>query len=616
MAYIDLIEKLTDEDKKILNLYINDFGCNIDNFVGLDNWLQNWSHSKQKLYHLLGDSFIKEYPYEYEKSKEDLEREIKELFSTNHIKSNYHDFYFGYIKNQEWLENNKEALTFLNHLFDYQHFIYEKIDFSLKIKKPNGRKMLQIQAGIKPIKAIGRVIDYFKDDYKFDLDAFEEFKKRYGIIMSEKVIKGKFCISIHPMDFITMSDNASRWSSCMSWTDEGCYHIGTVEMMNSNNVVCAYLLHGTTNYVFNTDITNSDTGELIGVWNNKRWRQLFYITKDIIMSGKPYPYISEELSKTILAQIKELASNNLNWDYKFGPELYQDMVHVNSLWNMNNQRNWMHYEKKKPFKHNIIWDTKGMYNDMLNDSNTKYWCYRNKVNHTKIISVSGKASCLCCSNQVITTNYDTDEYNDRYEDTGNVICFSCLKNKFQCDGCNRISSKTKLYLLKNGQKVCKNCLNNIKICPHCGEWFIANEEETVLNNYVYNNHWYDRLNKGEVLPKYRGYRSIWDYNGRSKEEIDKELNQTEVIDSIETENLKQKTIFYLEQYTAIHSKCKKQIYNIFNENCIVISFPRLWSSKPDYFNLVDPAVGEKYRTINLQKPDLADVLEVGTELTT
>ena len=64
---INLIDKISEHDKKVLNAYINSYGCQLKDFIGIDAWLQNWSHSNQKLYHLLGDSFIKEFPFKYKK---------------------------------------------------------------------------------------------------------------------------------------------------------------------------------------------------------------------------------------------------------------------------------------------------------------------------------------------------------------------------------------------------------------------------------------------------------------------------------------------------------------------------------------------------------------------
>ena len=606
MKYIDLIEKLSDTDKTILNTYIAKNGCVEEDFVGVDTWLQNWSHSNQKLYRILGNSFIREFPYSYKKTQEMLRKEIKELLMHSGLKDNYHNFYWLYIKKQDYLTD--ENKTFFNHLLDVENFIYERIDFPLKIKKPGAKKMLQIQAGTKPIKAIGRVLEYFKEEYdehsfnKNNKNDLENFRKKYSIILSEKEVKGKFCLSIHPMDYLTMSDNASNWTSCMNWREGGCYHVGTIEMMNSNNVICAYLLNDNSSFVFDPKSLDPDTGEVYGLWNNKRWRQLFYITKDIVMSGKAYPYRSNELSLAILAKLKELAAENINWNYEFGPELYQDMIHVNSIWHMDNQRTWMRYEKKNPVKHNIIWDTKGMYNDMLNDSMTKYWCYRNKVHHTKIISTSGKANCLCCNNDILCYNYDTDDYNERYQNTGEVICNDCLDKNYTCSCCGQINTKYKPNTLKDGNLICRQCEKRIKICPCCGEIFYLNHGKEI-HEFYYNNFLYEKLKNNEHLIHYkdRCYTIVTplDYYEEYLNIIENKLNQ---IFSQEDGFMQNRV--YLESFFCC-MKCGEKLETIFCENDPMhIKFPRMWSKNDNDFLIVNPDIAEKYRVKNLQIPDI------------
>ena len=73
------------------------------------------------------------------------------------------------------------------------------------------------------------------------LEEFEDFRIKHSRILSEKEFIGRLSLSIHPLDFMTMSDNDSDWSSCMSWRTCGSYRRGTVEMMNSPCVVVAYL---------------------------------------------------------------------------------------------------------------------------------------------------------------------------------------------------------------------------------------------------------------------------------------------------------------------------------------------------------------------------------------
>lgn len=463
--YINLIDKLSQLDKNRIINYINSYGINAANFIGVDAWLQNWSHSNQKLYKLLGNNFIYKTEYRYKRSEEELKKIFRDKLNNHNFIIEYNNFYFEYIfplfQNQEMSEENKDGFLFANNIYN---FILDKIQKGIKYKGRNHKKTLQIQPGMKPIKALQKIIEYFKDEYSFNY--FDDFKKIHSLILNDNNLKGHLCFSIHPLDFMTMSDNNSNWSSCMSWVEEGCYRTGTIEMMNSNNVICCYL-EAESPFCFNSDYE----GEEGYIWNNKKWRSLVYITKDIIMSGKPYPYVNEDISKYLINTIKDLAKQNLNWEYNFGPELYKDMKYVNSEYPLDRSRNFIRTNNTK--KHNILWDTKGMYNDMLNDHNTHYWCYRNKVKKNKVISVSGKAPCLCCGESIITYNDDNYEnnYNERFVNYGDVICFDC-QNIFYCDSCNEYS-KFESYVtitLESGTKlkICSDCADKyIKYCPDC-----------------------------------------------------------------------------------------------------------------------------------------------------
>lgn len=473
---MSLLEELTEKDRSIMNNYISRYGAG-DHFIGLDEWLKYWDHSKRRLFKLLGNQLIYKIPYTYDKSEKILHYEIEnELFSMT-FKRIYHWFYIDYVKKlQESNKIDKETATAFSSITNIKNFIDDKIYKGIKFKKADSRKMLQIQKGMKPIRALQKIMEYFPEEFqkvvenrfspeeedadiKYEKE-FEKFRLFHSMIFNDKKIKGNLCISIHPMDFMTMSDNASDWSSCMSWIEDGCYKIGSVEMMNSNNVLCCYL-ESSKPFTFEND---SETYE----WNNKKWRTLVYFTNDIIMSGKAYPYANDDISKELISIIRTLAEKNLNRRYAFGPEPYKDMIHINGLYEM--QQNYIWLNEQDNLKHNIIWDTKGMYNDMLNDSKTTYWCYRNKVKHKKIYNVSGKAPCLCCGDTVIEYDEDEDsDYNDRYSNVGTTICYSC-EQEFSCSRCRNFIAKGKLYTINGrGEKYCEECFNRyIKRCPECG----------------------------------------------------------------------------------------------------------------------------------------------------
>ena len=607
MAYIDLINELTSEDKKRIENYIYTFGCSEDRFIGIDNWLSNWSHSNQILYRLLGNKLIHKVEFTYEKDKSALKREFVELIHYSHFKKSYHDFYVLIIKSlEEDNQLNKEQLDFFNHLLNYDNFINDKISHGIKYKAPNAKKMLQIQAGAKPLKAINRVINYFKDIYTFE--GFEEFRVKHSLIMNDKILKGQLCISIHPLDFMTMSDNNSNWQSCMSWKNDGCYRVGTIEMMNSNNVLCCYL-EAESPFVFNDKMKDT-----LGSWNNKKWRQLIYVNKNIIMSGKAYPYSQKNVTFELLNRIKDLAKENLNWNYKYGIEPYKDMLHITSAYRMENQRTWM--KSKSSIKKNILWDTKGMYNDMLNDNTYEYYCYRNKVNNTKIYSVSGKCPCLMCGESIISKEYSDDDYNERYDNVGSTICNNCWDSIPECISCGQRSitnteDTMEIKISNNNSKietffVCSDCYNTYaKTCPCCGKpiWVepitIGEEDKKIKYYFSPRLYEYEKINYKES----EHYISIVDPRFRNlKTANQKLLSMPKDFKELQTD------IIYIERL-YICNDCTNKNYNY--KEITYKKDAHFWTKKRDNiktYRIIDPEIGENMRLYSSKKVENKDAI--------
>ena len=596
--YINLVDKLTKEDKATITAYINKFGCIENEFIGIDKYLEQWSHSNQKLYKMLGEKLICEFPFSYSKTGSELEKEMSNLYyEENNFRKCFNRFVVKLADNKDSYNMYTDTIWLIKKLANINYLMNNKVEITLKYKKPDSKKMLQIQSGAKWFRAMSQLMNYFKDDHDWDLEAFEELRKQHAIIFSEKVIKGSLCLSIHPLDFMTMSDNSLNWSSCMSWTKDGCYHAGTVEMMNSNNVICAYLKDKKP-YVFDKDRIDEQTGEIVGVWNNKRWRQLIYVTKDIIMTGKPYPYVATDLRNESLDKAKDLAAENLGWTYQYGPERYHDMVHIDRLSKMEKQRRWM--RAKSYVKQNIIWDTKGMYNDMFNDSHTDYRCYRNEVDHTKIISVSGKCTCLACGGNVLEEDWDCYDYNDRYHNTGSVICHSCEREKFKCEYCDQVCPTEKFIISSVNGKICSHCFNKfLKVCPCCGRHAYIDRG---VGKCFYNPYFYERLISEKEIEKakekmyYGDYRIYGFYDKEVRNYDAKKID--ELLKDAETINL-------LGVYCC--NDCLKELKNRFECGQHTHSFEteRAWSGTIEW-HIINPVEALPYIWPNLKKVTLED----------
>ena len=473
---INLIDQIpAEEQKKIRDYVVKTSQIEDNQFSGIPTFLADWNDNKQILYHLLGNSLIKEFPYRYEKTEKELAKEIRgNLFflNDNAIKKflNRYDIEVKrlYYDLQIIDAAEKEILIKLDSTAKIAHKVVPEgvcltISRSRSLsKKYKDKHDLVIKPGMKIMKVLSTVIEFF--DLKIDKTIIERFKIEISQIFNKRFFYGAICYSIHPLDFLTMSDNSLGWSSCMSWVTSGCYHAGTLEMMNSNNVICCYLK--SENNDFNFD----------GIeWNNKKWRQLFYITPEIICGGTCYPYSSKELTLTILDKLREAAKVYLNWTYEYGPEEYRDMISVDRESKLEQKRIERRYSKN-PSK-TIIFDTKMMYNDFLNKSfeDTKdYFCVRNKVEKPIIINASGKCKCIICNKDLQSANKRNSHdwgYNERYSNTGEVICRACERKK-SCFNCFETKN---LIELPSKKKICVKCyLNsrgNIARCKICNNFY-------------------------------------------------------------------------------------------------------------------------------------------------
>ncbi len=480
---LNLFDYLTPLDNKRIENYIHLYGINKDDYIGNETYLKYWAENKKHLFHLLGGKLIYKFPIKFVRPKIQMAQDFKKL-------NTFISLFYDKIDSEKYHEQVPSALMRqkVRELTWTETFLEDQVPGTIKVKLENKPKMLQIQRGMKPVKAIQKIIEYFDwDDLK---EPFEDFRLKHSQICNTREMTGNLCISIHPLDFMTMSDNDSGWSSCMTWTSKGCYHEGTVEMMNSNNVVCCYI-ESADPYYFGTEKTEEYA------WNNKKWRQLFYITKEIAVCGKAYPYQYKAFTVAILDKIKELTEENLHRTYQFGIEPYRDMTHIGSLFRMENNQKWIHERRTR--KHNIIFHSKGMYNDMFNDHDGDediYWCYRNKVKKNTIICYSGKAPCLCCGNAVLEKrdlcgDYYEGDYNDRYENTNNVLCQECIDD-FRCDSCDETHPTEKLHLI-SGKRYCEKCYRSyVKKCPSCGKPFLAR------SNFSYQSFLWGRVSEAEL----------------------------------------------------------------------------------------------------------------------
>ena len=447
-------EALTAQDKEYITEYIEKWGginSPIKLKAPLDYILREWNKSKQTLFNIFGEKLMLEKEIQVEDGANKKISEINNYLSslnpgTNFINSVRKLFEF----NSTYFENTYATynLTRANQLFTNRvakEFSYRNKDGKV-IKVPEGAKVMRV------LQKIAK---------EFDLPDFEIFRNHISRITEIRKSKIKFTLSIHPLDYMTMSDNANGWESCMNWTQgPGSYRAGTIEMMNSPVVVVAYI---TTKpyYPANTSIE----------WTSKSWRELIIVHPNTICSVKSYPYYNIAFDKALVNWLADLVEEKTEWRYnrKKPQENLESRSYIEAWQDKDDKDNHflLHFE------------TNEMYNDFGNTDNYGIFSINPPDNkyHTSTINYSGLMTCMCCG-----------ENCGWYDKTEAVICEDCEPSIY-CYCCGeRVNANDAIEV--DGEWVCEDCYNDLHRCMYCEDahfeddltlMFVGHIEDQTIN---------------------------------------------------------------------------------------------------------------------------------------
>lgn len=440
--------------------------------------LKEWADSKsQHLFQLLGNQLILRRPFTYEEPVEALKNTIRNNLIYDEIPHNFFTWWNETslkFKNKIEIECHSSNSSELISCYRWSWWTLMCLsDEALAYNSYNGDNMtiifpsgskLKVFKGMKPMKIIHRFVKEFNGPEEL----FEQFRIWHSQQINKKTLDGELCLSIHPLDYMTMSDNDNDWQSCMRWTGDGHgdYRGGTITCMNSPYIVVAYLHNPA--HSFNFDRFSS--------WNSKRWRELFIVQDGIINEIKGYPYQDENLTNTCLMWIKELAHKNLNWDYedyevnvtgeikqkendtptllfyKTDNIMYNDMgtleKHRGRI-NFQNLLNEEKYDIRDQYKEDKIWTT---FINIPYGGQVTCMCCGDPLPDTGATNTvlcewcDNLPRCACCGSPIYNNeNYWVEEYDS-------PICVDCWENESAYDGigideAHLISNMTDLWVL-------------------------------------------------------------------------------------------------------------------------------------------------------------------------
>lgn len=315
---------VTEEEMKVIN-------CQIDNTaeascsVPIPYLLREWDKQKTPIFNQVfgGKSLIMSKQISFTKSPTQIADEMCRSWETSlsdKAKYLYNAFshfccdmrrMIRYDHRDNWRYNLTPAEEELElqwyrceNMLCNEHLAENRIneEFTIPLPKPDGTtRDYHVQKGSRPMRVLSQIMKAYPS--YFDNENYQEGFKDFSVwqsrMLNDKKLEGELCLSIHPLDYMTMSENNCDWSSCMNWPETGCYRGGTVEMMNSPMVIVAYLKSKDPLQMdagWRYDGENGRGKRYYMDWNSKKWRTLIVVNDTGIYSVKAYPYQHNDMT--------------------------------------------------------------------------------------------------------------------------------------------------------------------------------------------------------------------------------------------------------------------------------------------------------------------------------
>ena len=132
---------------------------------------------------------------------------------------------------------------------------------------------------------------------EFGLDA-EDVRQKLSMLIQSNKVTGTLCLSVHPLDYLSASENNHGWRSCHAL--DGEYRTGNISYMLDDCTIMAYLKSKEPAHLprFPESVP----------WNDKKWRVYLHVDRKnrIIYAGRQYPFHTDRGLELISEMIRDL----------------------------------------------------------------------------------------------------------------------------------------------------------------------------------------------------------------------------------------------------------------------------------------------------------------------
>lgn len=421
------------------------------NEVKTDEIFENWATNKIIQYKLLNNQLIYEWPEKITFHLDEAAKEKRFIDLLDDISDGDESLMPFY----RFLSCQKESF-FQNKVSNEWHY--------------NDKKIL---VGDKLLKAF----KYFIEDKK----VLRYWQDRASHIIQEDKMTGTLCFSIHPLDYLSISENNSNWRSCHAL--DGDYRAGNLSYMMDPTTIVVYL---------RDDDTKSFLPRFPSSvpWNNKIWRVLWFINQYEIpklgnywyysILSKQYPFATNDIFNYLKLYLNNNAiKNKINfYNYDDWSNTYIETLRLGKSENVSiGYRKYFLIDNIILNLNDIIYVPKysAQYNDILASPTYErpYYLFPWGLNNNTKMQIGQDTYCIKCGKRHV------------YKDKGTMMCSQCFityapdeafddEDICYCECCGTRMWINDAGFVEDSEGVahyyCDECLNkNTERCNGCGE---------------------------------------------------------------------------------------------------------------------------------------------------
>lgn len=375
-------------------------------------------------------------------------------------------------------EKTKKVNNFIEYVEDV-YKLYDLADF-LRVERAGffSNTVIQeyylssteiIPRGMKLVKAFKNFIE--------DSNNLNLIQSEASRIIQENKIEGTLCFSVHPLDFLSLSENSCNWRSCHAL--DGDYRSGNLSYMCDTSTIICYLKSETDN---NDSILPSFPSDV--KWNSKKWRILFFTNENrsCIFAGRQYPFTCENSLNIVSKYFDKPFDIDFifDWSHWHNDQLSSHLYKEHPEDNAASENRIIFMDRKFVILEDLIKnDSELQFNDLLRSSYyIPYYSWNQYISYPEVIEqihIGSNPICPICGKHIL-------------ENSSIMCCEDCLNSQKEkeiigeCDLCHRTLYEDSLYDLLyyavdgDSGKICSSCIETeTQICHNCGERFLTYE---------------------------------------------------------------------------------------------------------------------------------------------